>query len=253
MKEFLSKWLAGDPCDVGDKRHLLWLLDERADVREEHLDAIASCVNSHYIDSETTADRIAALGADMTADLLREELPQSKKARSGDFGEILATEIAEELLGWKVPIRRLRWKDGREMALRGDDLIGIKVKKNGKFEFLKAEAKSRAGSASTAIKDAQEALDANSGRPTSHTVLWIGKRLRDKGKKELALKLDRQVANSFSGSRIEHYLFVLSGKNPTKLLEDHHGEIQSKKRHCNIVGAYIADHADFINGVYEAM
>jgi hypothetical protein len=64
---------------------------------------------------------------------------------SGELGEILATELVEEMMDYEVPVRRLRYKDGREMALRGDDFIGIRVNAAGNLHLLKGESKSRAG------------------------------------------------------------------------------------------------------------
>jgi hypothetical protein len=54
-----------------------------------------------------------ALGYNAAATILRERLPRSKTVRSGDLGEILASEFVEERLGFNVPIRRMRYKDGR--------------------------------------------------------------------------------------------------------------------------------------------
>ena len=46
--------------------------------------------------------------------------------RSGDLGEIYATEwIDSSERRLRAPIKRLRWKDHRNMAMRGDDVIGI--------------------------------------------------------------------------------------------------------------------------------
>ncbi len=41
------------------------------------------------------------------------------------MGEILATEFIEFQTEFRIPVRRLRYKDGREMALRGDDFLGV--------------------------------------------------------------------------------------------------------------------------------
>ena len=51
---------------------------------------------------------------------------------AGEFaiilGEILATEAVPAIVPtFQVPIKRLRWLDGRESALRGEDVIGISV------------------------------------------------------------------------------------------------------------------------------
>ena len=61
------------------------------------------------------------LGYKVAAKILSEAMPQTPKGRSGDLGEILATELVEEEIGLRVPVRRLRYKDGRNMAMRGDD------------------------------------------------------------------------------------------------------------------------------------
>ena len=49
-------------------------------------------------------------------------MPQTPKGLSGDLGEISSRpELVEEELGLRVPVRRLRYKDDRNMAMRGDD------------------------------------------------------------------------------------------------------------------------------------
>jgi Cap4 SAVED domain len=78
-------------------------------------------VRSHYDSVDRIANDVEKLGYKAAAQILRERLPRTKKARSGDLGEILACELVEEERHFTVPVRRLRYKDGREMALRGDD------------------------------------------------------------------------------------------------------------------------------------
>ena len=70
---------------------------------------------------------------------LQGNLPASKKGRSGDIGEILATEFVNRELDFKVPIFRLRWRDDREMALRGDDILAVRTDPSGLLFFLKGE------------------------------------------------------------------------------------------------------------------
>jgi hypothetical protein len=85
-------------------------------------------VASHYDDPERLMDRIARLGYAKAAQVLKVMLPTTKRARSGHLGEILTTESVPALLRpFKVPIKRLRWADGRESALRGEDLIGLAI------------------------------------------------------------------------------------------------------------------------------
>ena len=112
---------------------------------------------------ELWSKRVEDLGAPETAQILQELLPNTKRSRSGDAGEILATEVAEEKLCYEVPIRRLRWKDGRDAALRGDDIVGVANDAEGKVRFLKGEAKSRVALSAGTVKEASEALDRDMG------------------------------------------------------------------------------------------
>ena len=75
----------------------------------------------------------------------RASFRQTKQIRSGDLGEIYATEwIDAHSGGYRAPIKRLRWKDHRNMAMRGDDVIGIlQDAQTQRLHFLKTEAKSR--------------------------------------------------------------------------------------------------------------
>ncbi|MBK7670732.1 MAG: DUF1837 domain-containing protein [bacterium] len=202
-------------------------------------------IRGHYVDPKITARRIASLGATKTAALLREHVPTEKKARSGDLGELLATEIAELELHYDVPIRRLRWKDGREMALRGDDIIGVARSKD-KLLLLKGESKSRAALSTAALNEAGEALDSHRGRPTRHSVLFVAERLREMGGDDLAEELEEAVLESFRGIPVSHMLFVLTGGPPKSLLEAHLKGAAKKKRIRHAIGVRIKDHAEFI-------
>jgi Cap4 SAVED domain len=118
-----DKWC--ETAKKQNKRKHLWSLTERTGGRQLTEDPLVQAVRSHYDSQERIADTVQSLGYEKASRILRERLPRTLRARSGDFGEILATELVEESLGFTIPIRRLRYKDGREMALRGDDFIGI--------------------------------------------------------------------------------------------------------------------------------
>lgn len=223
------------------------LLTESTSERKAELPNLRELVKGHYVDPDITANRIAALGAPKTAELLREHIPTKKKARSGDIGEILATEVAEQELNYTVPIRRLRWKDGREMALRGDDIIGIARNNKGKLLMLKGESKSRAALSTTVLDEAGSALDRDRGRPTRHSVLFVAERLREQGNDDLAEELEEAVLGSFRGIPVAHLLFVLTGGPPKNLLTAHLNSVANKRRVRHAVGFRITDHGKFID------
>jgi hypothetical protein len=228
-------------------------MTEVAGARAGVLDDVRDVVRSHYVSPEVTGERIAELGAPKTAQLLREHVPTTKTARSGDLGEVLATEIAEHMLKFTVPIRRLRWKDGRNMALRGDDIVGIRLDANGKLEFLKGESKSRAALSTGVLDEAGEALDRDRGRPTRHAVLFVAGRLRERGDDALAARLESAVLDSFAGTMVEHLLLALTGSNPKNLLNDHLTAAAKKIRTRHAVGVQIADHGAFIDLLFGGL
>jgi hypothetical protein len=82
---------------------------------------------------ETVEDHLAGLdiiarigGYPKTIAFIRNKLPPDKRVRSGDFGEIIASEYVDQFTDYRVPIKKLRWKDDRTVAMRGNDVIGIK-------------------------------------------------------------------------------------------------------------------------------
>lgn len=251
----LKRWFATNNSCVG--KHPLHVMKEQAGVRAAVLDDIRAVVRRHYVSPEIAAQRVADLGAPATAKILRELLPKTKTARSGDFGEVLATEIAEQTLGFIVPVRRLRWKDGRNMALRGDDIVGIRVDANGQLVgLLKGESKSYANLTSAVIEKAAEALDRDRGRPGRHAVLFIATRLRESGKNEdaaLAAQLEGAVVAGFSGSAVEQFLLALTGSDPNTILTNHLTSASKKKRPRHTVGVQIADHGNFIKQLYGGL
>lgn len=242
------KWLAHKQ-PTGHK-HFLVLFSEKGGSRSGVIEPLRQTIRDHYIDPNVTAKRIAELGASQTADLLRERLPTSKRARSGDMGEILAVEISEHYLNYSVPVRRLRWKDGREMALRGDDVVAFRRDDADTLSFLKGEAKSRVKLTPAVVQQAAEALDQDDGRPSRYSVLFVADRLREQGADEVAVLLETAVLNSFSGCEVAHLLFTFSGNSPEAPLFNHLKALRSQKRRY-AVGLQINDHGEFIRLVYE--
>jgi len=247
-----DRWLASSVSETGQHRKVL--LAEVVGARDGVVTDIREAVRLHYVAPGIAAQRLADLGAEKTAALLREELPTTKRARSADMGEILATEFVEHALDFDVPIRRLQWKDGREMALRGDDVVAFSGDGQAhKLRFLKGEAKSRANLAAGVVEEAAAALDRDEGRPTRHSVLFVAKRLRERGDDAAATLLENAVLDGFRGTEIEHLLFALCGNDPDKHLSDYLEKHKNQKRRRHAVGLRVTGHGDFIRRLYEEM
>ena len=233
-------------------KHDLTVFAESPDARDVVSSDLQRTVRDHYMSPEMWSERLEDLGAPETARILKELLPKLSTSRSGDAGEILATEVAEQELGYTVPVRRLRWKDGRNAALRGDDIVGVAQDSNGTLQFLKGESKSRARLQTSVINEAAQALDAHMGRPSRHSVLFVANRLRELGDKELATALEVATIESFQGYDVEHLLFVICGNDPSNFLADHLKRVIKKSRRRHAIGIQIEDHPDFIRDLFES-
>ncbi|QIH34549.1 Hachiman antiphage defense system protein HamA [Sphingobacterium sp. DR205] len=236
-----------------NNRKTLHICTEIAGTRSRIAGDLQEIIRSHYNDLALIADDIKHLGYKNASAVLKARLPQTRRARSGDLGEILATEYIEYALGYEVPIRRLRYKDGREMALRGDDFIGIRRDNQMGLMLLKGESKSASNLSNTTIKNARTALDRDNGRCTPHALLFIADRLMDGSATQLELGrlLKTEVAvQSLPPNRIEHAFFTMTANNPLPFLRADLNAADGTRRQTSI-NLNITDHQDFIAESYN--
>lgn len=246
----LSTWFKDEKEIDGSKT--LWMLSEISKQRATIFQNFCTAVRAHYDDLNNIADTIAELGYPLAGSLLKERLPTTKKAMSGELGEIMATEFVEEYLGYVVPVKRIRYKDGREMALRGDDFIGLIYDTSG-LSLLKGESKSRAALYKTTINEARKALDRDGGRCTPISLLFVADRLleKDGNDKKLGKIIRTEVATKkLNPAQIAHVFFTLSGNNPKMLLLNDLSTAD-KRRKQNVINICIADHQNFITETYK--
>lgn len=231
--------------------HDLRILTARAADIADGVTAIAARVPGHYASEEHIARVLDRLGKPASAQLVREKLPTTKQIRSGDLGEIIATEYIDAKTDYSAPIKRLRWKDHRNMALRGDDVIAMRLDENDALHFLKTEAKSRVNLPDAVLAEARTALEKHKGLPSPHALTFISARLLDAGDTDLADAIDEATLKSgITPDKVCHLLFTLSGNDPTARLQTalngYAGTISQKG-----VGLRIATHAAFVNDVYQ--
>jgi hypothetical protein len=102
----------------------------------ELVSELAPKIKEHYV----TEKILNKWGYEKIAAHLTHKVPTTKIGKSGDLGEILATEyINSGGLPYEVPINRLRWKDSRDLPMRGEDVIGFAFEQK-PLRFLKTEA-----------------------------------------------------------------------------------------------------------------
>jgi hypothetical protein len=215
-------------------------------------DELAAVVPAHYAAEERIAGIMSRLGKQRAADYIRHKLPTSKNIRSGDLGEILGSEYIEDATDYEVAVNRLRWKDHRNMAMRGDDIIAIKIEKPGsKPEFLKGEVKSRVAISGPVVAEARKALRKNNSRPSPHALSFIADRLHSEDETDLADAIDdAQLKDGIALKQVAHLLFTFSGNDPKEFLTSHLQGYAGKVRQI-AVGLHVGTHQKFIREVYK--
>jgi hypothetical protein len=234
--------------------HTLRLLAAEKANHSHAVKAIAKAIPEYYADPKRIAAILTKLGRSSVAAYVQEKLPTEPTIRSGDLGEILCNAYIIEATSFKRGIKRLRWKDHRNMSMRGEDVLAFSLGKNGTdLRVLKAEVKSRAAMQTSVIEEARAALDGNKELPSPHAISFVADRLNEADDAELRDALDRaQLLDGLKVGQVTHMLFTFSGSNPSKLLHtnlsSYSGAIPQK-----YVALQVKPHQDFIKAVFDAV
>lgn len=253
MENLFGIWC--NATQKSDGRKVLWCAVEQLGARQKVLDELAHRTRSHYVSDEEIAKFLEKLDYADAAKVLRTQYPETPNGRSADLGEILGTEIIEERCGYRVPIRKLRDKDHREQAMRGEDMIGVRVDE-GRLGLLKGEAKSAQVLGVATVEDARAGLEANAGRPTAHALIFVARRLldRDNAADQALAKqlLTESVKGTVPKARLAHCLFTLTGNPARKMLQ---ADLQAADggRDQFVIQLRVPDHADLVRCVYERL
>jgi len=240
--DLFKKWLQG-----AVKPHVgVSLYTERPGARSLGLIVLKKLVADHFVGESTIAK---AGGYTKSAAIIANSLPTNKRTRSGDLGELLATEYLNSETPFVVPIRKLRWKSDRETAMHGNDVIGVDTK--GKpIRVLKGECKSRALFGKSTVEEAAASLDLHDGRPNPSTLAFITKRLYEENRDaEAKVFQELQSEGAISSKNVRQLIFALAGNDPSK-----HLATGPKSKHAGIkresTAIVIDDHGAFVAAVY---
>lgn len=245
-----------DWCDSADNRigqHYLRVMTGREVNLATGIQITAARIPEHYSSEEHIARALRRLGKPAAAALIEGKLPTTKNIRSGDLGEIFATEWIDSYSGgYRAPIKRLRWKDHRNMAMRGEDVIGIfQDPQSQQLFFLKTEAKSRTTLTTQVVTEARESLDKDGGFPSGHALTFISARLLELGNEALADAIDDVLLKKgILPANVRHLLFTFSGNSPEKMLTASL-QVYSGPFNQYGIGLRVDGHAGFIGAIYE--
>lgn len=245
-----------DWCDSADTplgNHHVRVMTGRPADAATGIQVTATAVPAHYAAEERIAAALGRLGKAAAAQMISDLLPQTPQIRSGDLGEIYATEWIDAHSGYRAPIKRLRWKDHRNMAMRGDDVIGMIIDPaTQRLRFLKTEAKSRINLRAQTLQEARTGLDKDGGLPSSHALSFISARLMELGTDApLVDAIDEALyRHGIPPESVKHLLFTFSGNSPkallTQALQAYAGPIGQWG-----VGLHVNGHAAFVGAIYD--
>ena len=248
----LSTWCSKTDEPV-KKTHSLQTLNALPPKLTIAIAEVAKIVPSHYASEERLAGILKRLGKNKAAAFITGKLPTSKSIRSGDLGEILATSYVVEMTSYGGVINRLRWKDHRNMAMRGDDVIGIRKGDGvGKVEFLKGEVKSSVALTAAIVAKARKALRKDHSRPSPHALSFMADRLFEIGKKDLVDLIDvAQLKRGIKLRQVSHLVFTFTGNDGTQLLRDDLNAYAGQVRQLAVALIVKDGHQKFIKDVYQ--
>lgn len=248
MSEF-EKWCDDFDEKVGD--HELTLLTTDAARLGIGLEKVAAVVPSHYASDKRLASILEKLGKPEAAKYLEGKLPSDKKARSGDLGEILAISFIKQRTIFDQTVMKLRWKDSRNMALRGDDLLAVGLSNTDQLLFLKGESKSRLNLSASPITDARNSLNNYDGLPNPHSLTFLADRMAEEGRTDISDRIDAaQLSTGIHIQDVTHMTFTFSANDPRSHLwadlAAYDGEVEQWS-----VGLRIESHQEFIKAVFD--
>ena len=251
MVEF-DKW-----CDTDSEyieKNFLSVMTAREADRSAGVKFTAASIPEHYISRRRMAHALRTLKKTGAAKFIERRLPETKIIRSGDLGEIYATEWINTVCGeYYAPIKRHRWKSRRNLSMHGDDVIGIQYDSStGILRFLKTEAKSENTLSSRTLKEARTSLDNDGELPCEDTLNFISDRLFESGNVELTEAIDN-VLNSDVGvslRNVRHLLFTFSGNAPRNLLTAYLDRYEGNVEQW-VVALRVTSHGDFIKLVND--
>lgn len=247
-----AEWCA--QADIPTPHHKLQVLTADPGQLGVAVTIVAEVVPDHYIMPGRLAQLLTRLKRDEVAAYVAEKLPTTMQIKSGDLGEILCTTFVHECTPFKLGIKRLRWKDHRNMSMRGDDVLAFDLGAGAAgLKVLKAESKSGVKMQAGTVARAREALSAFGELPSPHAMSFVADRLERPEDKPLRDALDdAQLKRNLKPAQVTHMLFTFSGNDATTLLTNNlAGYTGGSVQHY--VGLRVEDHQSFINSVFEAV
>jgi hypothetical protein len=137
---FMLDWVQARPCKSTYSSFNHYPLNEIDGSRDTIKDKLVEVVYQHHIDPEYQSLLLEQLAAPIVAAKIRSHFPVEWTTKIGNFGEVLGSEYIRQVLGYEVPVFRLRFNSNHDQSMKGDDAVGVILKGN-TLEFMILEVK----------------------------------------------------------------------------------------------------------------
>lgn len=215
------------------------------------ISVVSATLGEKYAEVDMLVHIAEQFGKHGVSAYLTNKFPTKKSARSGDLGEILATAYLDENCGFAVGPSRLIDRDHQQWAMRGDDVLGLKIDTKTGVHLAKVEAKSGKTMPKKVVTAARKGLERCTGLPSPHSLSQLAERLRRASNDDLADAVLRvQLANDIRPEMVIHMMFLFTMDDPTEFVKDDLAGYTGPIEQLTIT-LRVAAHPEFISGVYE--
>ncbi len=144
--EMISDWLEVEekqPCPYDEFG--LFEVAEASPPPEPCRALLAESILSARLDPSFLSQLARELGWHQVEELTARATPRDRRARAGDFGEVLAAALLKESHGYHVPVNKLRYRITRGQMLPSTDIFSLLTDANGAVsQVCYSESKFRA-------------------------------------------------------------------------------------------------------------
>jgi hypothetical protein len=199
IESFITEWLKRVDAKYTRFEHIHLMEDK--DLREEIFPHLSKTIFLYHNDPKKYKRDLEIMGYSEVAQAF-DLRPHAQTTRTGNFGEILASEYLRQVLGYDIPVFRLRYNPNPESSMKGDDILAFKfgVEDGSGRVILVGESKVRQQFSNHAVQEAYDQLCSSARRPHPISLIFVTHRLEDEGDLEKAEAI-RAFLNQFAQHR----------------------------------------------------
>jgi hypothetical protein len=189
-------------------------IQERTTARRRVKAALADAVLDHHVFPAVIEGALRRIGFTKTLRLLSQRLPRERRTRTGNFGEVLASEHLRQRYGYQMPVFKLRYMDHPNMPMRGEDLVAFRLSGKRVIAGLCiGEAKTMQAFRPQEVQDAHDRLK-QAYHPHPVSLAMISSILYGQ-KSPLAEEVDKVLETlSVRSFPRENWIFLVTGNDP---------------------------------------